>query len=332
VVAALGNIFPFRRARPGDQLTLERAAGESALRRFTYRRSAAEEWTVQPCENGTLYGEKRPVELTTEVDLVSVGVQGSLYESLQRAGEDASLAVAAAGVLAWDVDFYQDVRGGDRMKMLVEKILADGRFLRYGEVIAAEYNGSVTGRKRLFRYTDPKGNTSYFDDEGNSAKRGFLKTPLQYAAMTSRYGSRKHPVLGYVRAHQGVDYAAPTGTPVWAVAEGLVEQAGFSGGCGKGVKLKHKNGLATQYCHLSSILVRAGAHVSQKQIIGAVGRTGLATGPHLHYAVRRGGEYINPLSLKVPREAPLPSVFHADFQAKITPLRSRLDAVPVAMM
>jgi murein DD-endopeptidase MepM/ murein hydrolase activator NlpD len=328
ILKALEDKFPFHRSRPGDQLRLERIEGEKALQRFTYRQSAADEWTVVRGPGGELRGEKRAVALTTEVARVDVPIQGSVWESLQRAGEDPALAVLAADVLAWDVDFYQDVRAGDRMKVLVEKVYADGKLLRYGEVLAAEYAGGVTGRKRLFRYADPTGQTSYFDDEGNSARRGFLKSPLKYANVTSRFGSRVHPVLGYVKAHQGVDYGAPTGTPVWAVGDGVVAQAGWNGGCGRSVTLRHRNGFDTVYCHLSAVAVHAGAHVSQKQLIGAVGQTGLATGPHLHYAVKRGGAFVNPLSLKVPREAPVAKEHRADFDAKVAPLRARLDADP----
>ena len=135
--------------------------------------------------------------------------------------------------------------------MVVEKVFADGKLLRYGEVLAAEYDGAATGRKRLFRYADPTGQTSYFDDDGQSARRGFLKSPLKYANITSRFGNRRHPVLGYTRAHEGVDYGAPTGTPVWAVGDGQVKSAGWNGGCGKAVILRHRNGYETVYCHLS---------------------------------------------------------------------------------
>jgi len=330
ILQALKDKLPFHRAQPGDQLRLERTEAEQALLRFTYRQSAVDEWTVVPGPDGALQGEKRTVALSTEVARIDVEIRGSVWESLQRAGEDPTLAVAAADVLAWDVDFYQDVRAGDRMKVLVEKIYADGKLLRYGEVLGAEYGGEVTGRKRLFRYTDPAGQVSYYDDEGNSARRGFLKSPLKYAHLTSGFGSRVHPVLGYVKAHHGVDYGAPTGTPVWAVGDGVVSQAGWSGGCGKSVTLHHRNGLDTLYCHLSAVAVRRGARVTQKQLIGAVGQTGLATGPHLHYAVKRGGAFVNPLHLKVPREAPLAREQRADFEAKVAPLRARLDASPVA--
>jgi murein DD-endopeptidase MepM/ murein hydrolase activator NlpD len=331
VVAALKGLFPFHRARPGDQLRVERRDGETTLHRFSYRQGPADEWIVERLPDGSLQGTKRPVELTTEVARVEATIRSSLYETLRAGGEDPDLAVLAADVLAWDVDFYQDVRAGDRIRLVVEKVLADGKLLRYGEVLAAEYDGAATGRKRLFRYTDPGGQTSYFDDEGQSARRGFLKSPLKYANITSRYGNRRHPVLGYTRAHEGVDYGAPTGTPIWAVGDGQVKLAGWNGGCGKTVILRHRNGYETVYCHLSSIAVSSGKPVSQKQIVGYVGATGLATGPHLHYAVKRGGAYMNPLQLKVPREAPIPEKWLPDFKEKIAPLRARLEGELAAM-
>ena len=329
VVAAMKGLFPFRKARPGDQLRLERAA-DGALHRFTYRQGPADEWIVERFPDGSLHGTKRPVELTTKVDRVEVSISSSLYEAIQASQEDPTLAVLAADVLAWDVDFYQDVRAGDRMRIVVEKIFADGKLLRYGDVLAAEYDGAATGRKRLFRYTDASGQASYYDDDGNSARRGFLKSPLKYANVTSGFGMRKHPVLGYTRAHEGVDYGAPVGTPIWAIGDGTVRQAGWNGGCGKSVILHHRNGYDTVYCHMSQVAVSAGKAVQQKQIIGYVGATGLATGPHLHFAVKRDGRFVNPLHLQVPRDAPIPAAQLPDFREKISPLRAKLEG-PVAL-
>jgi murein DD-endopeptidase MepM/ murein hydrolase activator NlpD len=324
VVDALKGLFPFRKARPGDQLRLERREGEGLLHRFSYRQGPADEWVVERRPDGTLQAAKRPVELTTEVVRVAATITSSLYETFQKSGEDPDLAVIVSDVLAWDVDFYHDVRAGDRIRFVVEKVLADGKLLRYGDVLAAEYDGEAVGRKRLFRYTAPDGQTSYFDDEGQSARRGFLRSPMKYAHVTSRFGNRVHPVLGYTRAHEGVDYGAPVGTPIWAVGDGQVKQAGWNGGCGKSVVLRHRNGYETVYCHMSGIAVSTGKPVSQKQVIGWVGATGLATGPHLHYAVKRGGSFVNPLQLKVPRESPVPEQWMADFREKIAPLRQKL--------
>jgi murein DD-endopeptidase MepM/ murein hydrolase activator NlpD len=330
VVEALTSHFPARKARTGDQLVVERRAGEPALFRLTYRQGRAEEYVVARDTRGGWDATRRPVELRTEVARVQVDVQDSLYVSLRDTDEDPSLAVLASDVLAWDVDFYRDVRRGDRMTVLVEKTVADGKLLRYGEIQAIEYQGTTAGRKRLFRWTAPDGQASYFDDDGQSARRGFLKTPVKFAHVTSGFGNRNHPMLGYQAAHMGVDYGAPPGTPVWAVGDGVVRQAGWNGGCGLSVTLRHRNGLETLYCHLSSVAVSAGKSVSQKQVIGAVGSTGLSTGPHLHYAVLRGGAYINPAQLKVPRDAPVRAEWLAGFRGDIAPLRARLDGLEVA--
>ncbi len=331
VLGALSGVLPFKRIRPSDQVWIERSVPDGALRSLTWRQGPADEVIVRPCAAG-LCGEKRDVSVTRQVVLVSVTIRSSVSESLAAAGHDPGLVATAADVLAWDVDFYQDVRNGDSLKLVIERFEADGRFLRHGEVLATEYDGKVSGRKRLFRYTDPSGQTGYYDDAGTSARRGFLKAPVPYVNLTSRFGSRRHPLLGYVRAHQGVDYGAPIGTPVWAVGDGVVSLAGWNGGCGLTVQVRHRNGFETVYCHLSKVNVAAGARVSQRQVVGKVGSTGLSTGPHLHYAVRQGGSYVNPLQLKMPRGEPVKAEWRDDFVARIDPARRQLDQVPVALL
>ena len=330
-LAALEEVLSFRRTRPTDQVRVERTVPEGALRSLSWRQGPAEEFLVLPCATG-LCARKREVTVTRETVRVAVTIRSSVSEALQSAGHDFGLIAAAADVLAWDVDFYQDVRVGDSLKLVVERFEADGRFLRHGEVLAAEYEGKVAGRKRLFRYADPSGETGYYDDAGTSARRGFLKAPVPYVHLTSRFGSRRHPLLGYVRAHQGVDYGAPEGTPVWAVGDGVVTSAGWSGGCGLAVQIHHRNGLDSVYCHLSKVNVAAGSRVGQKQVVGRVGSTGLSTGPHLHYALRRGGSYVNPLQLQLPRGEPVRAEWRDDFVSKIGSAREQLDRVPVALL
>jgi murein DD-endopeptidase MepM/ murein hydrolase activator NlpD len=329
VLAALEKLLPFRRVRPGDQVRLERRERDGSLRSLSWRQGPADEILVRPCGDA-LCAERRSVELTREVARVDVTIRSSLYDALRDVGEDPGLAASVSDVLAWDVDFYQDVRAGDVLKVVVERVRADGRFLRYGDVLAAAYDGGATGRKRLFRYTDPDGETAYFDDAGQSAKRGFLKAPVPYVNITSRFGNRRHPLLKFVRAHQGVDYGAPEGTPVWAVGDGVVSKAGVSGDCGLSVSVRHRNGFETVYCHLSKVCVAAGSRVAQKQVLGRVGHSGLATGPHLHYAVRHDGAFVNPLQIQMPRGEPVRAEWRADFESKIGAARERLDSTPLA--
>ena len=331
VLAALDGVLDFRRTRQGDQVRVERTVPEGALRSLSWRQGPTEEFLVLPCASG-LCARKREVVESRQTVRVAVTIRSTVSEALQSAGHDQGLVAKTADVLAWDVDFYQDARPGDSLKVLVERVEAEGRFLRHGEVLAAEYEGKVAGRKRLFRYTDPSGETGYYDDAGTSARRGFLKAPVPYIHLTSRFGSRRHPLLGYVRAHQGVDYGAPEGTPVWAVGDGVVTSAGWSGGCGLAVQIHHRNGLDSIYCHLSKVTVAAGSRVGQKQVVGRVGSTGLSTAPHLHYAVRRGGSYVNPLQIKLPRGEPVRAEWRDDFVAKIGASVEQLDRSPVALL
>ena len=329
VLSALGAVFDVRKSREGDQLRLVLRDGE--VDNFDYRQSVVDEWQVRR-EGDRLVATKRAVDVEKTVARVELEVGSSLYEAALAAGEDPSLALALADVFAWDIDFYLDVRRGDRVACLVEKFVSQGRLLRYGEVLAADYQGETVGHRRVFHYRLPDGEGSYFQEDGTSSRRAFLKSPLKFAHVTSGFGNRFHPVLQYVAAHQGVDYTAAVGTPVWAVADGVVTIAGETGAGGNTVCLRHHNGLETCYLHLSSfgagILV--GARVSQKQVIALSGNTGRTTGPHLHYALKRGGVFVNPLNQKFPRAEPVPSQLLGDFHEKVRPMAAQLNAASVA--
>jgi len=331
VIAALDGVFDFRRSRVGDQLRLVFRNGE--LDFFDYRQSEVDEWQVR--RDGERYvASKRVVEVEKQVSRVELEVATSLYDAALASHEDPTIALALADVFAWDIDFYLDVRKGDRVRCLVEKVLARGRLLRYGEVMAAEYRGEAVGTKRVFRWQLPDGSWSYFQEDGTSARKAFLKSPLKFAHVTSGFGSRFHPVLQYVRAHQGVDYAAAVGTPVWSVADGTVTRAGNTGDGGNTVCVRHRNGFETCYLHLSGYGqgVKTGARVAQKQVIGYSGSTGLTTGPHLHFAMKRNGSFVNPLNQKFPRNEPVPSKLLAQFREAVTPLATVLDAPSLATL
>lgn len=329
IVAALQGIFDFRKSRPGDEVRLTLSGGE--VERFEYRRGPVEEYVVRR-EGGGLLGSARAFDVRKKVARVAVTLDSSLYEALQAAGEDPRLALAYADVLAWDVDFYNDPRKGDEVQLLVERYEHEGKLVRYGDILAAAYRGEVVGQKSVFRYANPNtGEPEYYAEDGSAARRAFLKSPLKFAHVTSRFGMRRHPVLQYRRAHQGVDFGAAPGTPVWAVGDGTVTQAGWAGACGKMVALRHANGLETIYCHLSRIDVRRGARVAQKTIIGWSGATGRVTGPHLHYAVKRGGRFVNPLALRFPPSAPLPETELPAFREAVAPLQAQLADTRVAV-
>jgi murein DD-endopeptidase MepM/ murein hydrolase activator NlpD len=324
VVSALGGIFDFRRARPGEGFRIK-LSPEGELELFDYERSPLESYVVRR-KDGSLVGYKRELEVEREVVHIEGEIRSSLYGAMESAGADPGLAVLLANVLAWDVDFYRDTRQGDRFSIVVERQHHRGRHLGYGNILAAEYQGFV-GNIRLFRYERENGSVGYYDEEGKSAQRAFLRAPLQVVRITSRYGSRRHPILGYTRQHRGVDYGAPTGTPVWSVGDGTVITAGRQGGYGNLVVVRHANGYTTWYAHLSRIDVRVGQRVRQQQTIGRVGATGMATGPHLHYEIRHQGRHINPLSLQLPPREPLPASMMPAYLAAIEPARALLDGV-----
>jgi murein DD-endopeptidase MepM/ murein hydrolase activator NlpD len=329
IIGALEGVFDFRKSRVGDQLRLVFRDGE--LDFFDYRQGPLDEWQVRR-DGDRLVASKREVEVERRVAVVELEVKASLYEAALEAGEDPVIAMVLSDVFAWDIDFYRDVQKGDKARAVVEKVMAKGRLLRYGNVLAADYRGMTVGHKRVFRYQLPDGTATFFQPDGASARKTFLKSPLKFAHVTSKFGARFHPILQYLKAHNGVDYGAPTGTPVWAVADGTVTQAGFNGAGGNTVCLRHPNAFETCYLHLSGYGqgVRTGARVQQKQVIGYVGTTGRSTGPHLHYALKRSGQYVNPLNQNFPRAEPLPRSLVADFQEKTAALATQLDAYSVA--
>jgi murein DD-endopeptidase MepM/ murein hydrolase activator NlpD len=329
LLSALEGVFDVRKVREGDQWRLVVREGE--VDQFDYRQSELDEWQVRR-EGDKLVALKRAVEVEKQIARVELAVDSSLYEAALTAGEDPTIAMALADVFAWDVDFYQDVRKGDHVKALVEKYVTQGRLVRYGEVLAAEYDGETVGTKKVFRYELPSGDYSYFQQDGQSARKSFLKSPLKYAHVTSRFGMRFHPVLQYVKAHEGVDYGAAIGTPVWAVADGTVTRAGPAGAGGNTLCIRHRNGWESCYCHLSRFGagVHVGARVAQKQVVALSGNTGRTTGPHLHFALKRDGHFVNPLNQHFPRADPVPASLAEDFRQKVAPIAAQLSATSVA--
>lgn len=333
VIRALEGHFDFRRSRPGDQLRLTMRQGR--LDALEYRASMTREWLVVRDE-GALVGRQREIEVTAEVALVDATIESSLYESLRDAGEDPSLAIDVADVFAWDIDFYRDLRRGDRLRLIVEKERVQGQLLRYGDILGVRYVGRLVGDKTYLRYRLEDGGEGYFDAAGESAKKAFLKSPLKYTFITSQYGSRQHPVLGYRKDHKGIDLRAAVGTPVWSVADGTVTRA-VKGDriAGTYLFVRHANGIETTYLHLSKIAdgIRPGSRVKQKQVIAYSGNTGRSTGPHLHYGMKRGGSYVNPLSQKFPRADPLPkrelARFHAQTEEVAKALRFEAEGTQV---
>lgn len=271
-------------------------------------------------------------ETDRELDRISQVATGEINQSLFLAGQDAgmsdSLIMALAGIFGWDIDFALDIRNGDTFSVVYEELYLDGEKVGDGNIIAAEFvNNNET--YRAYRYTDSNDKTEYYSPDGKSMRRPFMRTPVDLARISSHFNlRRKHPVLNKIRAHKGVDYAAPRGTAIKATGDGKVVHRGRKGGYGNTIILRHGNTYTTLYAHMSkySKNTSVGSRVKQGQIIGYIGSTGLATGPHLHYEFRVNGLHRNPLKVKLPSANPLPDSEMDRFQASIQPMIVQLDA------
>ena len=283
-----------RRLNPRDPLSVTWTE-EGTPAALEWAPSAWLQWAARPAEGGW---EVRRVQTEPDVRVETVRgrVTRSLFQAMEEAGEAPQLVVDLVEIFSSDFDFTADTRPGDRFRVLVEKRYAGERFVDYGRILVAQY--STEGRTLSGVAWESRRRFAYYDPEGRSLRKSFLKSPLEFTRITSGFTyARPHPVLGGVRPHLAIDYAAPAGTPVRAVAEGRVLRAGWKGGNGIQVHLRHRAGYETQYNHLSGLGpgIAAGARVGQRQVIGFVGATGLATGAHLDYRIAKNGVFVNPL-------------------------------------
>jgi murein DD-endopeptidase MepM/ murein hydrolase activator NlpD len=311
IISKLKSFVDFKKIKGGTYRFITDVDGEMVS--FIYEAGPAEIYEIKRDPNGEYIGERQRVPL--EVHLVKVvgEIRSSLFEGMNAAGEEDCLALDFAEILAWEIDFYMDVREGDRFKIVVEKIYKGVQFIQYGTIHAVEYERGEEVIRGV-RYKE-----NYYDEKGIALRRAFLKAPLRFRRISSKYTrARRHPILGGVSPHFGVDYAAPIGTPIRAVADGTVLSCGWIGGFGKQVVLRHNNGYKTYYGHLSRYApgIRKGRGVKQKQVIGYVGSTGLSTGPHLDYRLSKDGRFRNPLKEILPPGDPIRKEEKEAFQKK----------------
>lgn len=266
---------------------------------------------------------------TTRSRLASGSIRSSLFAATDESGLPDAVAVQLADIFATDIDFHRELRKGDTFSVVYESLLADGEPVAWnegaGRVLAAEFVNSGRAYHAVW-FTPPDGRGAYYDIDGSSKRRAFLASPLEFSRVTSGFAMRMHPILQTMRAHKGVDYGAPTGTPVRAVGDGTVEYAGRQNGYGNMVELRHANNRSTLYAHLSRIDVRRGQRVEQGQRLGAVGATGWATGPHLHFEFRVAGQHQDPLRVAKTSEATmLDAVSRPRFTETVAAVRVKLD-------
>jgi murein DD-endopeptidase MepM/ murein hydrolase activator NlpD len=315
MIAAVEKAFDVKKFRAGSELTLFRSQSGTL---------ESLEYVIDPdhklqLSNADGIFSAAVVDIPGIIHPVAVcgTIHGSLFESMERAGERPELTLRMAEIFAWDLDFYTDPREGDEFCILVEKkVYTNGQPATYRRILAAKYNNAGTLYEG-FLFPDKDGKEQYYSRDGRSLQAAFLRSPMKFEARVSSHFSyrRLHPILKIRRPHLGTDYAAPTGTPVQAIAAGRVVFSGRSGGSGNLIKIRHANGFETQYMHLSRRFVRTGQRVAQGQRIGLVGATGLATGPHLDFRMRKKGRFVNFERLKPPRLTKITAEQQEEFAA-----------------
>jgi murein DD-endopeptidase MepM/ murein hydrolase activator NlpD len=297
IEAALQHIVDFRRCRPEHRLIVERDENAD-LGRFEYHPSATEFVAVTRGADGVFRAEQIHVKVERTPTARAASVETSIGDGLVELGLPAGLATFFVEAFEGRVNFALEARKGDVFRIVVDEERVDGEFLRYGRVHALEYEGQKTGKVQAFYFQPSNSSGEFFDDTGRAMQGGWLRTPLRYDRLSSRFNPRRfHPILKRVMPHLGIDYAAATGTPVWAAADGRVTFAGRKGPNGNLVVIRHTGGFETAYAHLHRIKsgVRPGEFVKQRELIGFVGSTGRSTGPHLHFGLKKHSRYIDPL-------------------------------------
>lgn len=328
IAAKVKDTFDFKKIRKGKPFTLLRTKDKTKkLQAFIYQPDRLNYYIID--FRDSIVAHKKTKPLTFKTRTIAGALNGSLSETLANEKVDASLATRIAKVYAWSIDFFKLQKGDKFAITFTERYINDTIYDGVDSLKASyfEYKG-----KNIyafpFEHDLNSGKLEYYDEEGKALKNFFLKAPLKFVNITSHYTqNRFHPVQHLWKAHKGTDYAAPTGTPIMTTASGVVEQAGYTTGNGNFVKVKHDKTYSTQYLHMSKILVKRGQRVTQGQVIGKVGSTGLATGPHVCYRFWKNGVQVDALKLKLPNSTPMDSKNKPRFMAQMAPLKRELDSV-----
>jgi len=323
----LQRIFPGERMRAGtrdgqlEQLIYEPRSGDHYLK---VKRSP---------DGGGFVAERREHQLETQRRIAHAEIQQSLFIDGARAGLSDATLIQIADIFGWDIDFAWDIRQGDRVIVVHDRIFKDGEHLRDGPVLAAEFHNRGRVLQAL-RFAPDGESADYYSPDGESMRQAFLRTPVDVGRISSSFGPRRHPILGYTRQHQGVDYAAPTGTPIRAAGNGRITHRGTRGGYGKTVIIDHGNNYKTLYAHMNGYRSgqSVGSRVRQGEIIGYVGMTGLATGPHLHYEFHVRDKPVNPVTVDLPRAESLPRKHMEAFRKETAALLATIETVRETQM
>ncbi len=325
LIAAWRSLPELQKLRPGEVLELIFARGSQRLEKVRYQNMHGQVLATTRTEQGwTTSRYAKPVVVTSA--LARGAIKDSLYQSAVDENIDFELALALADIFAWDIDFFVDLRSGDHYAFLYGQRFREGKLVGNGRIVAAHFHNGST-RHRAYYYQAPGKRADYYDDQGNSLRKVFLKSPLRYSRISSGFSKRRlHPILKIYRPHPGVDYAAPTGTPVAAVGDGRVISKRWKNGYGRFIAIRHNSRYITSYGHLYRYAskIKVGSNVKQGQVIGYVGASGLATGPHLDYRMKKDGRFVNPLKNRLPAARPVPPNYLSDFKKRVASLEEEL--------
>ena len=327
------KIYNLNKIKPENTMTLKIAPTTHTLNRLEYSLDDRYMLVVTKTDQGYL-ASKEEVTCDTKLRTISSTIKSSLFEDGIKAGCSPQLILTFADIFAWDIDFFTDLRKNDSFKLLFEEIYRDGEFVKHGKILAAEFTNREK-RFRAFYFKDAKGRGGYYNDNGSSVDREFLKSPLRYSRISSRFSKRRfHPILRIYRPHSGVDYAAPTGTPVEATCDGKVIFIGWKKDYGKCIKIRHNHIYTSFYGHLSRYAkgMKQGKRVKQGQVIGYVGATGLATGPHLDYRLKKRGKFIDPLKFKSTRIHSISETMRSQFEKNKRQMLVKLEQLDEELM
>lgn len=317
-VNATNAVFPLRSFRAGRPYVIICDVESGTVKRFEYEVDSRRKLVVEPDANARAVARLERIQYDVRLALVEGRVEGSLFKAVADLGESPQLALLVAKLFGWEINFIRDIQDGDSFSMLVEKLYRGGEFSGYGRTLGASFTNK--GKKyEAFLFHDGQGREQYYNNKGENLKKTLLQSPLSFTRVTSGYThSRRHPIFGDYRPHLGVDYGAPTGTPVKAVGDGSITLRGWVGGYGNQVVIRHSGGLESLYAHLSGFArgLQKGSYVRQGQVIGYVGSTGNATGPHLDFRLRQNGTFINPTKAINPRSEPVSASLSGAFATR----------------
>lgn len=317
----------FSRIRAGRRFEVRKKDGE--FREFVLQLDNENRLRISRTPSGAMRATKEAIPYSVDVVRIQSRIHSSLYNAIADGGGSPVLVNKLSDIFAFVIDFHKDLQSGDQVEVLVERKYLRDEFVGYGRILAAEF---IVGDRRHTAVYFERGGGRYYNFEGESLRRAFLRSPLRYTRISSRFSKRRfHPLLKRYRPHFGVDYAAPRGTPVLAVADGVVTWVGRKSQAGKTIKLRHGGGYRTAYLHLYRYArgIRTGRQVLQGQVIGYVGSTGLSTGPHLDYRITRRGRYLDPLKAKLPKGVPLPRSLRPAFKKILDERRTMFDNLPL---